>query len=205
MFVNIRCQKPISFFFFCKKEYVSGGRTYFRFSFRTQKRTRNGNHNCYTSTKNIDIIECIIWHVGYWIMERTTYIVFWCFIYVVSFRCFDLQLLFVLYYFCWQHFIPNDDISEHLPNTTPMDRSIMNGLLLPKLDLHRSERDPMIGVRKNPIKGDKHQMRVICLWSTPIIETVICIICNYVWYICYIVGVKNIDEMLFFVRYYSSK
>ena len=138
-------------------------------------------------------------------MERTPYIVFWCFIYVVSFRCFDLQLLFVLYYFCWQHFISNDDISEHLPNTTPMDRSIMNGLLLPKLDLHRSERDPMIGVRKNPIKGDKHQMRVICLWSTPIIETVICIIRNYVWYICYIVGVKNIDEMLFFVRYYSSK
>ena len=43
----------------------------------------------------------------------------------------------------------------------------MKGLLLPKLDLHRSERDPMIGVRKNPINGDKHQIRVMCSWSTP--------------------------------------
>ena len=55
--------------------------------------------------------------------------------------------------------LPNTD----LPNTTPIERRIMKGLLLPKLDLHRSERDPMIGVRKNPINGDKHQIRVMCL------------------------------------------
>ena len=57
-----------------------------------------------------------------------------------------------------------------LPNTTPIERRIMNGRLLPKLDLQRSERDPIIGVRKNPIKGDKHQIRVICSCSTPTIR-----------------------------------
>jgi hypothetical protein len=50
-----------------------------------------------------------------------------------------------------------------LPNTTPIERRIMKGRLLPKLDLHRSERDPMMGVRKNPINGDKHQISVMCL------------------------------------------
>ena len=54
-------------------------------------------------------------------------------------------------------------IKINLPRTTPIERRMIKGLLLPKLDLHRSERDPMIGVRKNPINGDKHHMRVMCL------------------------------------------
>ena len=51
---------------------------------------------------------------------------------------------------------------SHLPMTTPMERKIINGLRLPRFDRHRSERDPKIGVRKNPISGDKHQIRVMC-------------------------------------------
>ena len=85
---------------------------------------------------------------------------------LVSLRCFDRRLLIYIL-FCWQHFVSYNNESKYLPKITPIDRRIMKGLLLPKLDLHRSERDPMIGVRKNPINGDKHQISVMCSWSTP--------------------------------------
>ena len=52
---------------------------------------------------------------------------------------------------------------------TPMERKIIKGLLLPKFERHRSERDPIIGVRKKPMSGDKHQIKVMCSWRTPII------------------------------------
>ena len=48
------------------------------------------------------------------------------------------------------------------PRTTPIERSTMKGLLRPKLDLHLSDSDPKIGVRKKPMSGDKHQIRVMC-------------------------------------------
>ena len=48
-----------------------------------------------------------------------------------------------------------------------MDRRMMKGLLLPKGDLHLSERLPKMGVRKNPTNGDKHQMSVMFDWDTP--------------------------------------
>ena len=48
------------------------------------------------------------------------------------------------------------------PRTTPIERSTMKGLLRPKLDLHLSDNDPKIGVRKKPMSGDKHQIRVMC-------------------------------------------
>ena len=53
------------------------------------------------------------------------------------------------------------------PRTTPIERSTMKGLLRPKLDLHLSDNDPKIGVRKKPMSGDKHQIRVMCSWRTP--------------------------------------
>ena len=43
----------------------------------------------------------------------------------------------------------------------------MKGRLRPKFDLHRSLSDPINGVRKKPTIGDKHQIRVMCLCSTP--------------------------------------
>ncbi len=46
--------------------------------------------------------------------------------------------------------------------TTPMDSRSMKGRLRPRLEWHRSERDPKIGVRKKPMSGDKHHMSVIC-------------------------------------------
>ncbi len=49
-----------------------------------------------------------------------------------------------------------------LPNTTPMDSRIMNGLRRPRLEWQRSDKDPKIGVRKNPIRGDRHQINVMC-------------------------------------------
>lgn len=55
-----------------------------------------------------------------------------------------------------------------LPIKTPIDSRIINGLLLPIFNLHRSLMDPKIGVRKNPIRGDKAQTKVICWCSTPI-------------------------------------
>ena len=48
------------------------------------------------------------------------------------------------------------------PRTTPIERSTMKGLLRPKLDLHLSDNDPKIGVRKKPMSGDKHQISVMC-------------------------------------------
>ena len=53
------------------------------------------------------------------------------------------------------------------PRTTPIERSTMKGLLRPKLDLHLSDNDPKIGVRKKPMSGDKHQISVMCSWRTP--------------------------------------
>ena len=43
----------------------------------------------------------------------------------------------------------------------------MKGLLLPKGDLHLSERLPKMGVRKKPTSGDRHHISVICDWETP--------------------------------------
>ena len=48
----------------------------------------------------------------------------------------------------------------------------MKGRLLPRADLHLSERLPRIGVRKNPTRGDKHQIRVMWLCETPIFSRV---------------------------------
>ena len=48
------------------------------------------------------------------------------------------------------------------PRTTPIERSTMKGLLRPKLDLHLSDNDPKIGVRKKHMSGDKHQISVMC-------------------------------------------
>ena len=53
------------------------------------------------------------------------------------------------------------------PRTTPTERRMMKGLLLPRFDLHLSEMEPRIGVQKKPTNGDKHQIRVMCLWRTP--------------------------------------
>ena len=50
---------------------------------------------------------------------------------------------------------------------TPMERRMMKGLLLPRLEPHRSESDPMTGVRKKPIKGERHQIIVMCSCRTP--------------------------------------
>ena len=58
---------------------------------------------------------------------------------------------------------------KYLPMITPIERKIIKGLLLPKFERHRSERDPIIGVRKKPMSGDKHQIKVMCSWRTPII------------------------------------
>lgn len=44
----------------------------------------------------------------------------------------------------------------------------MKGRLLPRFRGQRSLRDPNMGVRKNPISGDRAQTRVMCLCSTPI-------------------------------------
>lgn len=48
-----------------------------------------------------------------------------------------------------------------------MDRSIMKGLRRPRFERHLSDRDPRMGVQKNPTKGDRHQIRVMCLCKTP--------------------------------------
>ena len=48
-----------------------------------------------------------------------------------------------------------------------MERRIMKGLLLPREDLHLSERLPRMGVRKNPTRGDRHQIRVMWDCDTP--------------------------------------
>jgi hypothetical protein len=53
---------------------------------------------------------------------------------------------------------------------TPTESMMMNGLLLPNLEPHLSDSDPMIGVKKNPTSGDKHQMRLMCSCPTPIDE-----------------------------------
>ena len=42
-----------------------------------------------------------------------------------------------------------------------MDSRIMKGLLLPSVDLHLSDKLPKMGVRKNPTRGDRHQIRVM--------------------------------------------
>ena len=49
-----------------------------------------------------------------------------------------------------------------------MERRIMKGLRLPKLDRHRSDKEPKIGVRKNPMRGERHQIKVMCSWRTPV-------------------------------------
>ena len=48
-----------------------------------------------------------------------------------------------------------------------MDRRMMKGLLRPSGDLHLSDKEPRMGVRKNPTSGDKHQIRVMWDWDTP--------------------------------------
>ena len=65
------------------------------------------------------------------------------------------------------------DVTEHpenSPRTTPTDRRMMNGLRRPRVDRHRSDTDPRIGVQKNPTSGDRHQIRVMCLCRTPATE-----------------------------------
>lgn len=59
-----------------------------------------------------------------------------------------------------------------LPSKTPIDIIKMKGRRLPKLKWHLSLREPSIGVRKNPISGDKAHTRVICLCLTPILSKV---------------------------------
>ena len=48
-----------------------------------------------------------------------------------------------------------------LPRTMPMERSMTKGRRRPNLDRHRSLNDPSKGVRKNPIKGLRHQISVM--------------------------------------------
>ena len=50
---------------------------------------------------------------------------------------------------------------------TPMESMMMKGLLRPRLDPHLSESEPMTGVRKNPISGERHQIIVMWSWRTP--------------------------------------
>ena len=57
-----------------------------------------------------------------------------------------------------------------LPSTTPILSRMMKGLLLPRADLHLSDKLPRIGVRKKPTRGDRHQIRVMCVCDTPSIE-----------------------------------
>ena len=59
-------------------------------------------------------------------------------------------------------------LNKLLPRMTPTDKRMMNGRLLPSVDLQRSETDPRIGVQKNPTNGERHQIRVMCLWRTPV-------------------------------------
>lgn len=55
---------------------------------------------------------------------------------------------------------------------TPIDNSIIKGLLRPKVSRQRSLIEPKIGVKKNPTSGDKAQTSVICWCSTPIFSKV---------------------------------
>ena len=43
-----------------------------------------------------------------------------------------------------------------------MESMMMNGRRLPRLDLHLSLSDPMMGVRKKPTSGLRHQIIVMC-------------------------------------------
>ena len=171
-------------FLYCKNMYqVAGLISVFR---SEQKRTRNRIHYSYASTKHWhnwmyyltcrilnnrkdNIALCLMLNVSYY------FEVFWPSI-----------TIFVILFSC-KHLVSYCNTYEHLPKITPIDRRMMKGLLLPKLDLHRSDKDPMIGVRKNPIKGDKHHISVMCLWSTPgkVIE-----ISVFVHHNCYIIWVK---------------
>ncbi len=38
----------------------------------------------------------------------------------------------------------------------------MKGRLRPRLEPQRSDKEPMMGVRKKPTRGDRHHMRVMC-------------------------------------------
>lgn len=49
-----------------------------------------------------------------------------------------------------------------LPIKMPIENNIINGLRRPKLRRHRSLKEPMIGVKKNPTNGDSAQTRVMC-------------------------------------------
>lgn len=59
-----------------------------------------------------------------------------------------------------------------LPSNTPKDITKMKGRRRPKLKWQRSLREPNMGVRKNPIRGDRAQTSVMCLCSTPIFNKV---------------------------------
>ena len=72
--------------------------------------------------------------------------------------CFELNtLLAITVVFSW----------HNAPKITPTERAMMKGLRLPRFELHLSDMDPMIGARKNPINGDKHQIMVMCSCRTP--------------------------------------
>jgi len=45
---------------------------------------------------------------------------------------------------------------------TPTDNRRINGRRRPIFSLHRSDKDPRIGHRKKPTKGDNAQTNVIC-------------------------------------------
>lgn len=49
-----------------------------------------------------------------------------------------------------------------LPITTPIDKRMIKGRRLPKVNLQRSLKEPNIGVKKKPTKGESAQTRVIC-------------------------------------------
>ena len=54
-----------------------------------------------------------------------------------------------------------------VPSMTPTERMMMKGLLRPRLEPQRSDSEPMTGVRKKPISGERHQIIVMCSWRTP--------------------------------------
>lgn len=58
-------------------------------------------------------------------------------------------------------------VNEDIPKNTPIDNSIMNGRRRPRFKRHRSLTEPSMGVRKNPISGDRAHTSVMFWCLTP--------------------------------------
>jgi hypothetical protein len=54
----------------------------------------------------------------------------------------------------------------------PNDNKTINGRRLPKDDLHVSDNEPIIGERKNPMHGLRHQIVVVLFIGTPNVRRV---------------------------------